>query len=188
MGNTSSIPAFSILSLGSKSSAESPCPIMRCCPKKPRSGIPGRDFLVAGWGNDGYNRDCRSSRNRKLWDWRRAPLPSPSGKVASEARRKRVSKVSGFLRLGDRGNLVHPTAQLSNRWSTHPSRLRRATLWNQGAIATGNCSIRFAARRTALLGRARRPAGTERKGIHSQPFPILFPVLYSLHRPRRRSP
>ena len=34
MGNTSSIPAFSILSLGSKSLAESPCPIMRCCLKK----------------------------------------------------------------------------------------------------------------------------------------------------------
>ena len=33
MGNTSSIPAFSILSLGSKSHAEFPCPIMRCCPK-----------------------------------------------------------------------------------------------------------------------------------------------------------
>ena len=31
MGNTSSIPAFSILSLVSKSLAESPCPIMRCC-------------------------------------------------------------------------------------------------------------------------------------------------------------
>ena len=34
MGNTSSIPAFSIPSLGSKSPAESPCPIMRCCLKK----------------------------------------------------------------------------------------------------------------------------------------------------------
>ena len=34
MGNTSSIPAFSTLSLGSKSLAESPCPIMRCCPKQ----------------------------------------------------------------------------------------------------------------------------------------------------------
>ena len=33
MGNTSSIPAFSIPSLGSKSPAESPCPIMRCCLK-----------------------------------------------------------------------------------------------------------------------------------------------------------
>ena len=32
MGNTSSIPAFSILSLEPKSLAESPCPIMRCCP------------------------------------------------------------------------------------------------------------------------------------------------------------
>ena len=34
MGNTSSIPAFSIPSLGSKSPAESPFPIMRCCLKK----------------------------------------------------------------------------------------------------------------------------------------------------------
>ena len=33
MGNTSSIPTFSILSPGSKSHAESPCPIMRCCLK-----------------------------------------------------------------------------------------------------------------------------------------------------------
>ena len=33
MGNTQSIPAFSILSLGAKSRAESPCPIMRCCLK-----------------------------------------------------------------------------------------------------------------------------------------------------------
>ena len=33
MGNTYSIPAFFILSLGAKSHAESPCPIMRCCPK-----------------------------------------------------------------------------------------------------------------------------------------------------------
>ena len=33
MGNTQSIPAFSILSLGSKSRAESPCPIMRYCLK-----------------------------------------------------------------------------------------------------------------------------------------------------------
>ena len=33
MENTSGIPTFSILSLGAKSLAESPCPIMRCCPK-----------------------------------------------------------------------------------------------------------------------------------------------------------
>ena len=33
MGNTSSIPAFFILSLVPKSRAESPCPIMRCCLK-----------------------------------------------------------------------------------------------------------------------------------------------------------
>ena len=32
-GNTQSIPAFSELSAGPKSLAESPCPIMRCCPK-----------------------------------------------------------------------------------------------------------------------------------------------------------
>ena len=34
MGNTSSIPAYSILSLGSKYLAETHCPIMRWCPKK----------------------------------------------------------------------------------------------------------------------------------------------------------
>ena len=34
MENTYSIPAFSILSLGPKSPAESPRPIMRCCPRK----------------------------------------------------------------------------------------------------------------------------------------------------------
>ena len=33
MGNTQSIPAFFILSLETKSLAESPCPIMRCCLK-----------------------------------------------------------------------------------------------------------------------------------------------------------
>ena len=55
MGNTSSIPAFSILSLGSISSAESPCPIMRCCPNNhwnwisgaaARRGSPAKVFLT----------------------------------------------------------------------------------------------------------------------------------------------
>ena len=50
MGNTSSIPAFFILSLVSKSRAESPCPIMRCCPKlRPgfRCRKPGRSICRA---------------------------------------------------------------------------------------------------------------------------------------------
>ena len=50
MGNTSSIPAFFILSLVPKSLAESPCPIMRCCLKPHCHGTVERKrcFVDAG--------------------------------------------------------------------------------------------------------------------------------------------
>ena len=67
MGNTSSISAFSILSLGSKSHAESPCPIMRCCLNFPKllRILPDGFELGIGFGMLLFQSGIRNFRNEK---------------------------------------------------------------------------------------------------------------------------
>ena len=69
MGNTSSISAFSILSLGSKSLAESPCPIMRCCLNFPKllRILPDGFELGIGFGMLLFQSGIRNFRNEKSW-------------------------------------------------------------------------------------------------------------------------